>query len=50
MKKISVLYHSGCSHTINKANAISSGVQSVDDVTAKAIGTRVVTVVRDLLR
>jgi NAD(P)H dehydrogenase (quinone) len=37
MKKICVVFHSGYGHTTNQANAIVSGIESVDDVAANAI-------------
>jgi NAD(P)H dehydrogenase (quinone) len=37
MKKICVVFHSGYGHTTNQANAVVSGIESVDDVAANPI-------------
>ncbi len=38
MKKVSVVYHSGFGHTTNVANAIVTGIDNVENVTANLIG------------
>lgn len=38
MKKVSVVYHSGYGHTTNVANAIGTGIDNVENVTANLIG------------